>query len=161
MLVARRDRRREHGVAMTEALIAICLLVVLFASVSFFHAMYSAKAASLQQARMQAWAGTRFDCRGTEAHGAASSVVQVPVPVRSSTGNVTQRTIASRSELVCNQKPDQRDDVFGVLAWAAGTAAQGISTDSVAAVASEITHGVTQAVKDAAKELVSKINPFD
>lgn len=156
-----RRRRSRQGIALTEALIAICMLIILFAGLSYLHAVYSAKTASMQQARMLAWGGTRFDCKGTQAHGAASVAVHIPFQLRSSAEGQAQRSVGTKADLVCNIKPDQSDDVIGVLAWAGGAAAQGLSTEAVSAVAGEIRSGIADAVIGAAKDLVDKINPFD
>lgn len=141
-------RKRQRGVALTEALIALCMLVVLFAGVAFFHRMYGTKTATMQQARMQAWSATRFDCNGASAGGDVSLTVSVPMPIRV-TKDSAQRTIASGAQLVCNLKPEQRDDVLGVLSWAIGTSTQGIATDSLATIGSEMLDTIWQSVKDA------------
>lgn len=145
-----RHHRRQCGVALTEALIAICMLIVLFAGVVFFHRMYGAKTDTLQQARMSAWSATRFDCKGTSAGGNATLEVQVPVPIRVDGGS-EQRKIASSAQLVCNLKPEQRDDVIGVLSWAINTTAQSIATDSLATIGSSMLSTIGDAVNQAIK----------
>ncbi|HET8939291.1 MAG TPA: hypothetical protein VFN67_37860 [Polyangiales bacterium] len=143
-----KTHKRQRGVALTEALIALCMLVVLFAGVVFFHRMYGAKTATLQQARMQAWSATRFDCKGASAGGDVAMNVAIPMPIRV-TRAADQRTIRSGAELVCNLDPEQRDDVIGVLSWAIGTSTQGIATDSLATIGGEMLDTIWQSVKDA------------
>jgi Tfp pilus assembly protein PilV len=153
--------RRRQGVVLTEALIAIAMLIIMLVGITFFHAVYSAKTASLQKARMQAWSGTRFDCQGTEARGAAQIAVEVPIQVRTAAGGPAQRSVTAKDSVACNLKQSQRDDTIGVLSWAVASAAQSMPGDAMKEVGGEIIHSIGEAAKDAAKALLKKINPFD
>lgn len=154
-------RRKTEGVVLTEALIAIAMLIIMLVGITFFHAVYSAKTASMQKARMQAWSGTRFDCQGLEARGSADIAVNVPIQIRTAAGGPAQRKVAANDSVACNLKPSQRDDTIGVLSSAVGSAAQSMPGDAIKEVGSELVHCIGDAAKDAAKALLKKINPFD
>jgi hypothetical protein len=110
--------RRRDGVVLTEALIAIGMLTVLLGGLSFFHSMYSAKTDTMQRARLQAWAGTRLECKGTEVKGEAKLVVNVSSPILANAEGPPQRTLKSTASISCNVKPSQDEDVVAVLGWA-------------------------------------------
>ena len=51
-------RKKQSGVVMVEAIIAISMIIVMFGGVAYFHNAYVAKARVLREARMQAWRAT-------------------------------------------------------------------------------------------------------
>jgi hypothetical protein len=143
----KRKKRGQSGAVLTEGLIAISLLVVLFAGTTFFHRMYVAKTDTMQRARLQAWAGTRFKCPGGDVPGTAKVTVQVPNPLLAANpGGAAQRNIQSHAKLVCNLEPENNEDMISVLGWALGEGTQSISTDAFGAVGSMVLSAVGEAL---------------
>lgn len=126
--------RRRQGVVLTEALIAIGMLIVLLGGVTFFHSMYAAKTDTMQRARMQAWGGTRFKCEGGDVRGKAQLAVAVPSPILMNAAGPAQRNVKSAASFVCNLEPQQNEDMVSVLGWALGEGTDSISTDAFSAV---------------------------
>ena len=133
-----RKRRRRQGVVLTEALLAIGMLIILLAGVTFFHAMYAAKTDTMQRARLQAWAGTRFKCESADVRGNAQLAVAVPSPILMNAAGPAQRTVKSRASFVCNIEPENNEDAISVLGWALHEGTDSISTDAFKAVGKEM-----------------------
>ena len=107
-------RKKQSGVALFEALIAISMIIVMFGGVVYFHNAYTAKARVLREARMQAWLATDQSCEGG-GQGQANETAAVPYPFAQS--GVAQLSVRSRHEMKCNEKSEPRTTVTGMLAW--------------------------------------------
>jgi Flp pilus assembly protein TadG len=110
----RAARKKQRGVVLTEALIAISMIIVMFAGVVYFHNAYDAKAKVLRDARMQAWKATDQACDG-DGKGQAMLTAAVPYPY--ATAAASELSISAKHEMKCNEKHDARTTVSGVLAW--------------------------------------------
>jgi hypothetical protein len=110
----KRRKQRQRGVALTEALIAISMIIIMFGGVVYFHNTYTAKARVLREARLQAWLATDARCEGG-GRGHASELAEVPYPF--ARGAFSELPVRSRHEMRCNEKHDPRTTVSGVLAW--------------------------------------------
>jgi hypothetical protein len=97
-----------------EALIAITMIIGMFAGVVYFHNAYAAKAKVLRDARTQAWRATDQSCEG-DGKGQAMQTAAVPNPYAAAAGS--ELSISARHEMKCNEKHDSRTTVSGVLAW--------------------------------------------
>jgi len=107
-------RKKQSGVALTEALIAISMIIVMFGGVVYFHNAYTAKAKVLREARMQAWLATDQSCQGG-GRGQANETASVPYPFAQ--GSVAEVSVRARHDMKCNEKTDSRTTLTGVLAW--------------------------------------------
>jgi type II secretory pathway pseudopilin PulG len=107
-------RKKQAGVALTEALIAVSMMIVMFGGVVYFYNAYTAKAKVLREARLQAWLATDQSCQGG-GQGQAVQMARVPPPFAQ--GAIAELPVASRHEMKCNEKHDPRTTVSGVLAW--------------------------------------------
>jgi hypothetical protein len=107
-------RKKQAGVALFEALIAISMIIVMFGGVVYFFNAYTAKARVLREARMQAWLATDQSCQGGGV-GQAMKLAKVPYPFAS--GPAAEISVGSKHEMKCNEKNDPRTTVSGVLAW--------------------------------------------
>jgi len=112
---ARKRRARRSGVVLVEAVIAIALLIVFFASTAYFHNMYLAKARSMRMARVQAWLATERSCQG-DGRGGGSAIALVPAQFARTSG--AQTTVSSRHEMTCTEKNDPHTDLIAVFNWA-------------------------------------------
>jgi hypothetical protein len=101
-------------VVLTEALIAISMIIVMFGGVVYFHNAYGAKARVLREARVQAWRATDQSCEG-DGKGQAIEVAAVPQPYASAA--MSELPVTARHEMKCNERHDSRTTVSGVLAW--------------------------------------------
>jgi hypothetical protein len=106
--------RARSGVVLTEALIAISMIIVMFAGVVYFHNAYGAKARVLREARVQAWRATDQACDG-DGKGQAFEMALVPRPYAASAGS--QLSVSAKHEMKCNERHDSRTTISGVLAW--------------------------------------------
>jgi Flp pilus assembly protein TadG len=109
-----RVRKKQSGVVMVEAIIAISMIIVMFGGVVYFHNAYDAKAQVLRDARMQAWRATDQACEG-DGKGQAMLSAIVPAPYARATAS--QLSISARAEMKCNERHDDRKTISGVLAW--------------------------------------------
>ena len=109
-----RRRNRERGVVLFEALIAVTMIISMFAGVVYFHNAYAAKARALREARMQAWMATDAQCP-TDGKGQALETAAMPYPY--ATRVASQLSVSASHEMKCNEKHDPRTTVSGVLAW--------------------------------------------
>jgi hypothetical protein len=107
-------RNRQSGTVMVEAIIAISMIIVMFAGVVYFHNAYDAKARVLRDARMQAWRATDVACEGG-GKGSASLAALIPTPYARTAG--ASLSVSSRDEMKCNERHDERKTVTGLLAW--------------------------------------------
>ena len=107
-------RKRQEGVVLFEALIAISMIIIMFAGVVYFHNAYTAKAQVLREARLQAWLATEQSCQGG-GQGLASRSAKTPYPFAESA--FSQLPVSSKHEMKCTEKHDPRTTVSGVLAW--------------------------------------------
>jgi hypothetical protein len=99
---------------LTEALIAISMIIVMFGGVVYFHNAYGAKARVLREARAQAWRATDQSCEG-DGRGQATEVAVVPQPYANAA--MSELPVTARHEMKCNERHDSRTTVSGVLAW--------------------------------------------
>lgn len=119
-------RRRAQGVALTEALIAISVIIILFAGVWFFHDLHEAKADTMRVARFRAWQATRPGCDG-RLTGRDTLEVSVQEPlrvIREQNGEIRpfeRVTLTSAIEMSCNEEPRPESDIFVILERELGT----------------------------------------
>jgi hypothetical protein len=59
-----RSRSRRHGAVMVEGLAVISFLLLLLACIIFVHRLYTAKLATITEARTDAWLGALPGCGG-------------------------------------------------------------------------------------------------
>jgi hypothetical protein len=111
---ARKRERLTSGVVLTEALIAISMIIVMFAGVAYFHNAYVAKARVLREARVQAWRATDQSCEG-DGKGQAFETAAIPRPF--ATSSLSELSVSAKHEMKCNERHDSRTTVSGVLAW--------------------------------------------
>ena len=111
----RQRRRRRSGIALTEALIAASLMIILFASVVFFHNVYFAKTRALRAARMQAWLATDQSCQ-SQGHGKGAFDAAVPTPYVRVKGK--SMSLAAGMEMTCNEHNSTHPDLLSVMEWA-------------------------------------------
>lgn len=107
-------RRRQRGVAMMEALIVATVTSLFFGATWFFHELNHRKESTLQMARYQAWAATRFNCDGTSVSAQLSQTVAVP-GVMQRAGTPENMAVSSRTEMACNEKPRPEDTVLSAF----------------------------------------------
>jgi Tfp pilus assembly protein PilV len=111
----RRARSTQRGVVLFEALIAISLITILFASVVYFHNVYIAQTRALRVARTQAWLATERSCKGG-GHGTAAEAATVPVPYAAGPGRTMG--LSAKLDMMCTEKNDSHKDLAAVFVWA-------------------------------------------
>jgi hypothetical protein len=89
------QRSSKHGAAAAEALIAVPLFALLFASILYFHALARAKQDVLLEARRAAWQAALAGCSSDAANG-----------VKTSPGSALPRA----EELDARTTQDEKDD---------------------------------------------------
>jgi hypothetical protein len=104
----------KRGVALMEALIVASVTSLFFGATWFFHELNHRKESTLQTARYQAWAATRFSCEGTSVSAQPSHTVGVP-GVLQRAGTPESMAVSSRTEMACNVKPRPEDTVLSAF----------------------------------------------
>lgn len=60
-----RARRRQRGAIFVEAIIVVTMLIILFASAVFFHALYANEMRATREVRLSAWQEAEAGCPST------------------------------------------------------------------------------------------------
>lgn len=132
---------------MVEAIIAISMLILLYAGALFFHRLYSAKLSTIQNARQTAWSSAMPGCGGGGlgirsifgdiAQGDIGDMPdqQSPGFLHIGAGDVTPDSesvpsspllgggtfdVSTATRFVCNETPKQYNDILSVGQWIAG-----------------------------------------
>jgi hypothetical protein len=149
-----RSRRRtslapRRGAVLVEAVIAIAMMMVMFAGALFLHRLYVKKLASIQTARQQAWASAMPGCGGGALGGlapaqwlgslATGQVGDLPSSTNPGllavgTGDATpvsesvsaspllggrSYSVTTTTRFACNEVPQQFDDIASLGQWIA------------------------------------------
>jgi hypothetical protein len=110
-----RDRDRERGAVLVEAVIAIAMMVLMLACAWFTHEVYASKLAKLYEARNAAWGGTHPDCENDGRGDPEPARVTAP----SSLGALTLE-VGAVTEFTCNETPNDFGDLVSVFEWGLG-----------------------------------------
>ena len=115
---SKRTKISREGGVLVEALVAISMLLVMLACAWFTHAVYAHKLAKIYEARNLAWGATDPACTNDGQGNPERAAVTAPYPF----GDYALE-VGARTELSCNEVPQQFGDLLAVLEWGLGAGA--------------------------------------